>query len=108
MEAGRGVEHRLRLGRSERNRRRTAKVSANKTCSKCATEKPLESFAADRSKKDGRKAQCKECIAARARESYSSAERAKKHLAASPRARSLKTIRNRNSRWNNLAAEYGE
>jgi hypothetical protein len=79
-----------------------------KACTKCGTEKPLEDFAADRTKRDGRKGQCKECVAAKARTGYSSTERAKKHLEASPRARSLQTIRNRNSRWNSLAAEHGE
>lgn len=79
-----------------------------KICTKCKGAKPLDAFAADRSKKDGRKAQCKECIADRARDNYSSAKRSRAYYAASPQTRSRRTIRQRNSRWNTLALKHGE
>lgn len=79
-----------------------------KKCPQCGAEKPLDAFAVDRSKKDGRKAHCKECLATKAREKYSSAARSKAYYKASPEARAKRTIDRRNSRWKDLAAQHGE
>lgn len=70
-----------------------------KKCPQCNGEKPLDAFAVDRSKKDGRKAHCKECDAARKRKNYYSA---------SPKARSSKVVRQRHRRWRDIADAHGE
>lgn len=79
-----------------------------KVCSKCSTEKPLEDFTADHSKRDGRKAQCKQCVRTAAKDRYSPDKRKKAYLAASPQARSRRVVRQRNSRWKVLAAQHGD
>jgi hypothetical protein len=70
-----------------------------KMCTHCGGEKPLSDFAMDRSKKDGRKARCKQCDAAAKRKSY---------LASSPKVRSNKVIQQRNRRWREIAQAHGE
>jgi hypothetical protein len=70
-----------------------------KTCPHCGGEKPLSDFAIDRSKKDGRKARCKQCDAAAKRKSY---------LASSAKARSNKVVTQRNRRWREIAQAHGE
>lgn len=70
-----------------------------KICPQCNGEKPLDAFAMDRSKKDGRKGHCKACDAAKKKKAY---------YAASPAARSSKVVRQRHRRWRDIAETHGE
>jgi len=70
-----------------------------KKCPQCNGEKPLDAFAVDRSKKDGRKARCKECDAAKKKKAY---------YAASPKARSNRVTQQRHRRWRDVAQTHGE
>ena len=73
-----------------------------KTCSKCGVDKDLEEFGKDRSKKDGKRADCLKCAAAQSR-----AWRAK-NIA---KARESKTLWEKSNpdwhRFNSIKKKYG-
>lgn len=85
-----------------------------KTCTKCGSEKPLDSFSRDKRRKDGRQSHCKACKAAwRAanREhcaAYNTAWRqAHPEYDAERYAANRETVRSRSAAWRQANPEYG-
>lgn len=70
-----------------------------KICTKCKAEKAIDDFAVDRSKSDGHKSRCKVCDAVAKKKGY---------YAASPQARSSRTVLQRHRRWKDIAEKHGE
>ena len=44
--------------------RDTVSMTISKTCTKCGVDKPLDAFSLDKSRKDGRRSHCRECMKA--------------------------------------------